>query len=356
MVAACRRNYPMPMCASVTCATSPNLEPTVLAGRLQLQRPRRGRPRRPARALAEIRRFWLRVPCSSTRPTRAGPCFRATPLRQAGSPVAHTWSRTYRMLRASAAVVQDPARCPALRELAPALAAQSDAGEWAIGPVEAHDFALLVHYVTLRQAHGELDEAGLTLERAFDAERGAPSGSTRTSRGSATSTSWPQALRAFRAIPVTTRGGSPRLVAPREGPPAGPMDRASTNQTRKITRQGVGATRHAHETWVMARGPCRARTRSWEATPAPCAPASTWPRWPPWKRRSPVRGPLPARVFTDRGFPTARATTGQVQRAWRALRSQRGVVKVLRPGGRQLDWRSIEVRREPTARALCAGR
>jgi len=45
-----------------------------------------------------------------------------------------------------------------------------------IGPVEAHDFALLVHYVTLRQAHGELDEAGLTLEAAFDAERGAPVG------------------------------------------------------------------------------------------------------------------------------------------------------------------------------------
>ena len=131
-----------------------------------------------ARALAEIRRVLApgALLVYSTH-NRAGPCFRATPLRQAGSPVAHTWSRTYRMLRASAAVVQEPRALPRRfvnwHRLS---AAQSDAGEWAIGPVEAHDFALLVHYVTLRQAHGELDETGLTLERAFDAERGAPVG------------------------------------------------------------------------------------------------------------------------------------------------------------------------------------
>ncbi|WP_338180469.1 class I SAM-dependent methyltransferase [Jatrophihabitans sp.] len=106
---------------------------------------------------------------------RSGPCFRATALHPAGSPVAHTWSRGYRLGFTAVGALTAPVRLPRAvrnrRRLQPSV---RDHGSWAVAPNEAHDFGLLLHYVTLAGVRAELDAVGLVLEAVFDAERGAP--------------------------------------------------------------------------------------------------------------------------------------------------------------------------------------
>jgi len=54
------------------------------------------------------------------------------------------------------------------------------------------------------------------------------------------------------------------------------------------------------------------------------------------------------RVFTDRELSDCARDDGPSAESLAArFAAKEAVVKVLRPGGRQLDWRSIEVRREP---------
>jgi SAM-dependent methyltransferase len=105
---------------------------------------------------------------------KSGPCYGATPWRPAGSPVAHTWSTTYRIGRALAGVIEHPFHLPrSIANRRRLLRSAVDADGWGVGPVEAHDFGLLIHYVTLAQARAEVAAAGVSLEQAFDAERGA---------------------------------------------------------------------------------------------------------------------------------------------------------------------------------------
>lgn len=104
-----------------------------------------------------------------------GPCYRATPLRPAGSPVAWTWSRAYRMGFALLTLLAAPVRLPrALRNYRRLRRASLDCGRWGIAPNEAHDFGLLVHYVTRQGVTEEVTEAGLVLEAVLDAEHGQP--------------------------------------------------------------------------------------------------------------------------------------------------------------------------------------
>jgi SAM-dependent methyltransferase len=105
---------------------------------------------------------------------RSGPCFRATALHPAGSPVAHTWTRGYRIGFATVGALTAPVRLPrAIRNRRRLQRAARDHGSWAVAPNEAHDFGLLLHYVTMAGLHAEVSAAGLVLEAVFDAERGA---------------------------------------------------------------------------------------------------------------------------------------------------------------------------------------
>jgi len=84
-------------------------------------------------------------------------------------------------------------------------------------------------------------------------------------------------------------------------------------------------------------GPLSCPYQELEANSGACAPASTWPRWPPWKRRSPVRGPLPAPVSQTASFDCARDDGPSAESLAARFAAKEAVVKVLRPGGRQLD-------------------
>ncbi len=104
---------------------------------------------------------------------KAGPCYGASPLKPAGSPNAHAWSRSYRYGRRALSMARAPIQLP--RSLANWLRIRRsaiDGGDWAIGPVEAHEFGLLIHYVTLDGATRELAAAGFELVRVFAAENG----------------------------------------------------------------------------------------------------------------------------------------------------------------------------------------
>jgi SAM-dependent methyltransferase len=104
---------------------------------------------------------------------KSGPCFRATPWRPAGAPQRGSWPVTYRIMRWVGGTVLHPGAFPRkvrnwhrLRHL------RHDAGGWAIGPVEAHDFDLLIHFITFDAEHEELSRAGFEVINVFDAERG----------------------------------------------------------------------------------------------------------------------------------------------------------------------------------------
>jgi SAM-dependent methyltransferase len=127
-------------------------------------------------ALCEIRRV-LRpggMVLFSTH-NRLGPCYRATPWRPAGSPSRGSWSPAYRLFSWAGQRVLHPAG--PLRSLGNWLRLRRlghDAGTWAIAPVEAHDFELLIHYTTFDGELDELSRAGFQAVAVFDAERGAP--------------------------------------------------------------------------------------------------------------------------------------------------------------------------------------
>jgi len=102
-----------------------------------------------------------------------GPCHRATPLRLAGSPVAHTWTRAYRIGFAILRLLQAPVVLPrAIRNYRRLQALAIGHGSWAIGPNEAHDFGLLVHYVSRAGIEEEVERAGLSVHAVLDAEHG----------------------------------------------------------------------------------------------------------------------------------------------------------------------------------------
>lgn len=104
-----------------------------------------------------------------------GPCYRATPLRPAGAPAAHAWSRSYRLGFAALRVMTAPIQLPrAVRNHRRLRRLAVDRGFWAIAPNEGHDFGLLVHYVTRAGVQREVSEAGLTVEAVLDAEYGNP--------------------------------------------------------------------------------------------------------------------------------------------------------------------------------------
>jgi SAM-dependent methyltransferase len=105
---------------------------------------------------------------------KVGPCFRASPWRKAHSPSLATWSFADRLGRFLVHVAGIPLHFPrALANRHRLMKSAEEGPGWAVRPVEAHDFGLLIHYVTLEEAAAEFGRAGLTLERAFDAERGA---------------------------------------------------------------------------------------------------------------------------------------------------------------------------------------
>ncbi len=126
------------------------------------------------RALAEMARVLADdgVLLYSTH-NKNGPCYRATPLRRAGSPLAHTWSPAFRMSMALKAVLMLPVQLPRAirnrRRLAPSTVEHE---QWSIAALEAHDFSLLIHYSSIVGVREELRQADLNFDAAFDAEHG----------------------------------------------------------------------------------------------------------------------------------------------------------------------------------------
>lgn len=104
-----------------------------------------------------------------------GPCFRATPFRPAGSQLEPTWSPKYRAAMRAVWLMRAPLAVPrALRARRRALRHSVTGDGWAMAPMEAYDFGLVVHYTTLASVRDELTNAGMGLEVAFDAEFGRP--------------------------------------------------------------------------------------------------------------------------------------------------------------------------------------
>ncbi len=104
---------------------------------------------------------------------KSGPCFRATPWHRAGPPQRYSWSLAYRAMRVAAALAEHPLIFPrSLSNWIRLVRLRRDEGDWGVGPVEAHDFKLLIHFTTVPAAVRELARAGLTAEHVFDAEHG----------------------------------------------------------------------------------------------------------------------------------------------------------------------------------------
>jgi SAM-dependent methyltransferase len=104
-----------------------------------------------------------------------GPCYRSTPLHPAGSQLMYTWSPLYRAAMRAMWWVHAPVHLPRAARNRRRLMGRTSAGRtWAVAPLEAFDYGLLVHYTTLAGVRRELADAGLVLEQAFDAEYGHP--------------------------------------------------------------------------------------------------------------------------------------------------------------------------------------
>lgn len=106
---------------------------------------------------------------------KSGPCFMAPPWRPAGAPGKDAWPRRYRVARVALSLLSDPGHYPrSLRNWRLLRRLAVDAGTWGVSTVEAHDFDLLIHFVTLPGERAELRAAGFELDAAFDCEHGAP--------------------------------------------------------------------------------------------------------------------------------------------------------------------------------------
>jgi SAM-dependent methyltransferase len=102
-----------------------------------------------------------------------GPTFGATPWRPAGAPERASAPIHHRVLRAAAIMALNPGHLPRSVRNWRRLRRHASAGpDWAIGPVEAHDFDLLLHFTTLTGQVHELDRLGFETEAVFDAEEG----------------------------------------------------------------------------------------------------------------------------------------------------------------------------------------
>jgi SAM-dependent methyltransferase len=112
-----------------------------------------------------------------------GPTFGATPWRRAGPPEGDSAPALHRVLRAAAQMVLNPAYYPRSIRNWNRLRRNATGGpDWAVGPVEAHDFDLLLHFTTLSGQIGELDRVGFDAEAVF-----APEGGRRVAPGTDTS-------------------------------------------------------------------------------------------------------------------------------------------------------------------------
>jgi SAM-dependent methyltransferase len=133
---------------------------------------------------------------------RSGPCFRARPWHRAGSPQRSAWPLSYRLMRWAGGAALHPASFPhSVRNWLRLHRLGHDAESWAIAPVEAHDFDLLIHFTTYEGACEELSSAGFALVDAFDAEHGRSVNSQSDTRD----------IRYFHFI---ARAGSPNPNAP----------------------------------------------------------------------------------------------------------------------------------------------
>jgi SAM-dependent methyltransferase len=104
---------------------------------------------------------------------KEGPAFNATPWHRAGPPQGPGWPASYRIARFVGGIMLNPLHYPRSVSNWRRLHAQAvDAGDWGIGPVEAHDFDLLIHFTTLAAEVRELEEIGFSVSAVFDAERG----------------------------------------------------------------------------------------------------------------------------------------------------------------------------------------
>jgi SAM-dependent methyltransferase len=102
-----------------------------------------------------------------------GPCFRARPWHRAGAPQRSSWPISYRLMRWGGEIALHPASFPqSVRNWFRLHRLGHVAESWAIAPVEAHDFDLLIHFTTYAGTREELAQVGLELVDAFDAERG----------------------------------------------------------------------------------------------------------------------------------------------------------------------------------------
>jgi SAM-dependent methyltransferase len=111
---------------------------------------------------------------------KSGPTFGATPWRRAGPPEDDSALAIHRLLRSAASLVLNPAYYPrSIRNWRRLRRHATGGPDWAVGPVEAHDFDLLLHFTTLSGQVDELDRAGFDTEAVF-----APEGGRRVERGS----------------------------------------------------------------------------------------------------------------------------------------------------------------------------
>jgi SAM-dependent methyltransferase len=104
---------------------------------------------------------------------KSGPCFHATPFHPAGPVLKGSWSRSKRFERFAAGVAGNPMHLPrSVANWRRLRVQERDEGGWGIGPVEAHDFDLLVHFSTIAGSRSELAAAGLEPVAFYDAEHG----------------------------------------------------------------------------------------------------------------------------------------------------------------------------------------
>jgi SAM-dependent methyltransferase len=110
-----------------------------------------------------------------------GPVFGAPPWRRTGGP--DRWSWAYRAMRFAGNLVTDPGHHPrSLWNWFRLRTYNEDREDWGMSVVEAHDFALVIHFITLQGQIHELNEVGFDLCAAFDGDHGEPIVSSTTTR------------------------------------------------------------------------------------------------------------------------------------------------------------------------------